>query len=440
MESSPLSCGLIPVVFPPLQVPAQVIQRAPCSEKDMPPLTPNPTRPRGLVLLSHPHVRRCCRDGKDFSDDTSVTPMSPATMNPGFLRADGLIEFDSGLDKRLVDLLVDKPQYNVMLDKESITKRTASSRDKIRVALVDLTGDKICKPGFAGWGSTTPIAGGSTAKIGIVYAAHQFLFDLNEMARIDSIGTAAGLKTMAMGTWSGLTCKPDLTWLVTIDESATPVKAKASENLSKHLKEMVDATFSGFESVSRASELILRLGFEYIASVTWQSGLRHPTREGLWIGNTYTNASFSAKSNPACHSGTNPIFWNGRSSKNPLRNTLIALTALSAGTFFTMLAQRRLVNKSASAEMERLLATGCDFVPSLPGVTVRASKCGLVVLPKTASVQHDAALLEASDRRYVLAVLTTNPSWSAREDFIKDLDRLIRVNNRTDASAGQPKP
>ncbi len=371
------------------------------------------------MLLSHPHVRRTCRDGRTFSSEASSTPMSPATMNPGFLKPDDLIEFDMRLDAKLVDLLVDTPKYAVMLAPESKRTRTPSKGDKIRVALVDLTGDKICKPGYAGWGSTTPIAGGSTVKIAIVYAAHQPLFDLNELARARSIGTAADLKTKAIDTWSGLTCKPDINWLVETDESATPVKAKASANLRKHLKEMVDATFSGV-STSRASELILRLGFEYIASVLWQSGLRHPTREGLWFGNTFKDVSITAKSNPACHTGTNPILW----AKNPLGTTGIALTALSAATFFTLLAQRRLVNESASLEMEGLLRTGCRFIPSISGVTIRATKCGL-----TSTLRHDATLLEAGRRLYVLVCLTTDPAWSARSDFIKDLDRLIKDNN-----------
>src|SRR5262245_29038694 len=65
---------------------------------------------------------------------------------------------------------------------------------------------------------------------------------------------------------------------------------RPSANLTRRLKEMVDRSFSGV-STSRASELILRLGFEFIASVLFQSGLRHPTRGGLWFGNTFKDAA-----------------------------------------------------------------------------------------------------------------------------------------------------
>ncbi|HEX8106520.1 MAG TPA: serine hydrolase [Kofleriaceae bacterium] len=317
-------------------------------------------------------------------------------------------------------LIVDNADYRVMVSSEAVRKRYPSEADKLRVALVDLTGNKLCRPGYAGWGSTWPMPGGSTAKIAIVYAAHQLLFDLAEMARAGGISTAAALKSAAASAWSGLSCKPDVDWLVTIDASTTPVGVAASANLTRHLDEMVDASFSDV-STSRASELILRIGFEYIASLMWQSGLRHPTRAGLWLGNLFMDVSFTAKTSPTCHSGTNPVSWK----QNPLGATGITLTGLSAATYFTLLAQGRLVNPTTSTRIEALLRKGCRFI-SIPGATVRATKCGL-----TSSVRHDAALIENGSRRYVMVVLTKNASWSlnVRDRFLNDLDRLIKDNN-----------
>ena len=388
------------------------------AEEDTPPETPGTTAPKGLVLLSHSHVRRTCPDGKSFTSASSATPMSPATMNPGFLKADDAIEFDTALDAKLVQLILDTPKYKSMLSAESRSTRTAHREDRLRVALVDITGDKICKPGYASWGSTLSMPGGSTPKVLILFAAHQLIFDLNEMARTGSITARADLVSKAATAWSGLTCKPDLNWLVDLDDSGPRVTASASTKLKTHLKEMVTRSFSGV-SVSRASELMLRLGFEYIASVTFQSGLRHPTRAGLWLGNTYLNATVTAKTDARCHRGSNPIVW----SANPLGATGITLTALSAATFFTLLAQRRLVNASASSAMETLLETGCGFV-SLPGITRRATKCGL-----TSSLRYDAVLLEGSGRVYVLVLLVTDPSWADRSAFVADLDRLVKENN-----------
>jgi len=388
------------------------------AEEDTPPETPGVTAPKGLVLLSHSQIRRTCPDGKSFTSASSATTMSPATMNPGFLKADDTIEFDTALDAKLVQLILDTPKYRSMVSAESRSTRAAHREDRLRVALVDITGDKICKPGYASWGSTFSMPGGSTPKVLILFAAHQLILDLNEMARTGSITTRADLTSKAATAWSGLACKPDLNWLVDLDDSGSRVQASASAKLRTHLKEMITRSFSSV-SVSRASELMLRLGFEYIASVAFQSGLRHPTRAGLWLGNTYLNASVAAKTDARCHRGSNPIVW----SANPLGATGITLTALSAATFFTLLAQRRLVNSSASLEMETLLETGCGFV-ALPGITRRATKCGL-----TSSLRYDAVLLEGSGRAYVLVLLVTDPSWADRSAFVADLDRLVKENN-----------
>jgi subtilisin family serine protease len=415
------------------ELPASAWVETPPAPPVIPPLTPVVATPSSLKLVPHSHVRRICTDGKTFSDDASATTMSPPTMNPGFLRADGEIDVDPALQEKLKRLLIDTPEYAVMLTKGSITSETPSSDDKIRVALVDLTGDKICKPRYAGWASTSPLYSASTVKFGVLYAAHQLLFDLNEMARVASIGTAKALIEKAKKIWSSLICKPDLDWLVKFDESASPVKANASDNLNEHLEKMIKAPGKDFS----ASTLILRIGFEYIASLIWQSGLHHPRRKGLWIGNTFQAAPDLKepdwKPDERCHSGSKPTFW----ARNPFGTN--SLTALAAATFFTLLAQRRLVNKTTSDEMETLLKRGC-FLSSIPGVTVRATKCGYL---KHVS-NHDAALIEGPGRLYVLAVLTTDPyfkppppalpnaepvEWPARDRFFNDLDKLIKDNN-----------
>ena len=229
-----------------------------------------------LKCAPHQHVPRTCVDGKSFTSAASPRTMTRSAMNPGFYRArDGFHQFDTVLHAKLQNLLLDTPKYAGMLADESKKKRDASAGDRVRVAVVDLTGDKICKPGYADWGSTFPITGGSTVKISMLYAAHQLLFDLNEMARTGGIKITALLKQKALSeVWSQLICPPDLDWLVEFDDKTGPtVRAKFSKNLALHLNEMVHNAFSN-NSVGRANQLIMRLGFEYIASVLWQSGLR----------------------------------------------------------------------------------------------------------------------------------------------------------------------
>ena len=171
-----------------------------------------------LTCVPHQQVPRTCADGKSFTSAANPTTMTRSAMNPGFFRAsDGFHEFDTVLHAKLQNLLLDTPKYAVMLADESKKTRDPSAGDRVRVGLVDLTGDKICKPGYADWGSTIPITGGSTVKIAILYAAHQSLFDLNEMARTGGLKTTAELKKKANEVWSQLICPPDLDWLVAFE-------------------------------------------------------------------------------------------------------------------------------------------------------------------------------------------------------------------------------
>jgi hypothetical protein len=387
-------------------------------------------------------VPRTCADGKSFTSAASPTTMTRSAMNPGFFRArDGFHEFDTVLNSKLQNLLL-TPKYADMLADESKKRRDGSAGDRVRVAVVDLTGDKICKPGYADWGSTFPITGGSTMKIAMLYAAHQLLFDLNEMARTGDLKTTPDLKKKALSeVWSQLICPPDLDWLVEFDDKKGPtVRAKASKNLDSHLTLMVNRAHSN-SSVASATQLIMRLGFEYIASVLWQSGLRHSRTQGLWVRNTYQQAVISATVDPKCNYKTRYKTPEGERERilwyqDPTDDTEFSLTALSVVTFFTLLAQRRLVNEPASVSMEALLAQGCSYplnqYPPIPGMTIRATKCGL-----TSDVMHVAMLRESAsgNLRYALAVLVRRKDEPGGKtaallySFVKDMDQLIKENN-----------
>lgn len=384
---------------------------------------PDPTTPSGLHLAPHSHVRRTC-SGSTFTSAGSATAMSPSTMDPGFFTSSGALQFDHALDRRLIDLMVDHADYRKFLHADSIRRRWPSDGDRIRVALVDLTGPaKLCRPGYAGWGSTQPMRGSSTAKIAIIYAAHQVVFDLDRMAKAQGCTTAAQLEAFALGTaWSSLTCKPKIRELVDIDASVSPVRVTMKSSLSTSLDQIV----FGSDGNRHASNTLLRLGFEYVGSLLWQSGLRHPDRKGLWMHNTYAVGTEASLFDRACHSGSNPVVWKD----DPLREGGIMLTALSVATFFTLLAQRRLADDATSTAMERLLARGCVMFgavrDALPSNAVRAAKCG------TASgFVHDAVLVEHGKFRYVMVYLTKDLPMSVdlRKQFVRDLDGLIRSNN-----------
>ena len=396
-----------------------------------------------LKCVAHQHFARICKDGKSFVDAASPTTMTRAAMNPGFFRArDGFHEFDTVLDSKLRNLILNNPKYSAMLAGPSKLKGEASPADRLRVAMVDLTGAKICRPGYADCGSKLPITGGSTVKIAMLYAAHQLLFDLNQMARTGGLKTPDELKQKALNeVWSQLICPPDLNWLIEFDRSEPIVQARFSKQLNTHLTLLVDRAHS-FSSVGSAIELIMRLGFEYIASVLWQSGLRHSRTQGLWIRNTFQQAHLKVQVNSRCNYKTRYSTPEGDRERitwyqDPTDDTEFSLTALSVVTFFTLLAQGRLVNKSASFVMETLLAKGCDFplneFTPIPGMKIRATKCGL-----TSDVMHVAMLRESMFSppiTYALAVLVRRnnepegKTMSFLHSFVKDMDRLIRENN-----------
>jgi hypothetical protein len=385
-----------------------------------------PAPPASPVQVPHQHIARNCNSSSTWRSEAASTKMIPANMNPGFILPSDQIRFDKKLDDALIELMVTK--YPSLLAPQSVKERRATQKDKIRVALVDLTGDKICRPGYAGWGSTMLMGGASTAKIIVFYAAHQLLFDLRELARGNSIRKTADLIQKTNEVWTGLICKPDLKWLFAFDESKNPIGIEKSSLLQRHLFNIVN----DIDGTLMASELFLSLGFEYMASVLLQSGLRHPAREGLWAGGTFCTGRRTARPDRRCHAvstagcpkGEDRVIW----TKDPLQVQRIVLTALSVATFFTLLAQGRLVTEPLSMEIEGMLKNACSFIgQALPTGMIRASKCGLA-----GQLMHDGALIANGQRRYVMVFLTLNANLSKtlRGQLISDLDRLIESNNR----------
>ena len=206
--------------------------------------------------------------------------------------------------------------------------------------------------------------------------------------------------------------------LVTVDSTGVSM----SPGLTTALEEIV----FGSDGNRNANNTLLNIGFEYVASLMWQSGLRHPDVKGLWYSNSY-QAPTDVALDPACHRRSNGIvFWTG----DPLKGGGIMLTARSVATFYTLLAQRRLADRDTSIGIERLLKQGCTIGGALraavPTGAVRATKCG------TASgFVHDSALIEHGKVRYVVVYLTKDlpMTKSLRTRLIRDLNGLIVANN-----------
>jgi hypothetical protein len=85
------------------------------------------------------------------------------------------------------------------------------------------------------------------------------------------------------------------------------------------------------------------------------------------------------------------------------------ITALSVATFFTLLAQGRLVDDASSAEITGVLLGGCVSCLFPHGITLEATKCGIFK-----PYMHDCVLAHHSGARYAAAILTEiEATWSS---------------------------
>jgi hypothetical protein len=289
-------------------------------------------------------------------------------------------------------------QFKNYLSDTSNTTPIAS--DRLRVALVDLSGDRIAQPDFAGWGSTVSMYGASCPKILALNAAYQLRMDLRNMATSQSISDGKILENTALQTWKHKSA-PNLEWLFNIR------KWTGNPNTLNFSPEVGDA-FRGIMHNEQAGNLIIKVGFPFIASVTWQSGLFHPRRRGLWLTSSY---------------------GKGQWGNNPIRSVHSAnITALSAATYLTLLAQGRLVDDASSNEMKVWLRGGCVTWLFPESLGLVASKCGI-----WSDYLHDCALIVRGSIRYVVVGLTrTRPSEHLKyTQLFLELDKLIVRNNQT---------
>lgn len=362
--------------------------------------------PKGLICFDHPHIPKQAdqlNPGRFIA--AAESRLIVKNMNPGFIDALDNIVTDrssTGLQTCLTKLLT--TQFQNYLSRDSIQKKSASRSDRIRIGLVDLSGTRLTRPDFAGWGSTVAMYGASVPKILALYAAFQLRRDLRNLAAVKGISAGRILESAAISQWKNRGLRsgfPDLAWLFDIRNKSGNLGA-LDFSVKAH------KVFQGIMHNAEAGELIIRVGFPYIASVTWQAGLFHPNRGGLWLTSSYGKGQW----------GNNPI--RGVQSAN--------VTALSAATYFTLLAQGRLVDDASSAEMKTWLRGGCITKNFPQGLGLVASKCGV-----WSDYWHDCALIIRGSIRYVVVVLSrTKPSeFPKYTQLIHELDKLIVRNNQT---------
>ena len=156
-----------------------------------------------------------------------------------------------------------------------------------------------------------------------------------------------------------------------------------------------------------ASAAIQKVGFPYIASVLWQSGLYDPERGGgLWVGKAY---------------GGQNDYWH----RDPVKNLSHGANARSLATLLTLLAQDRLVDAKSSAEMKEILGNPGLHHKFVRGLDSRPS----TICRKSGSWSHwhgDAAIVTRADKRYVaVALCESDAGERILEDLILQLDDCV---------------
>lgn len=351
------------------------------------------------VKVTHFHVRKFLDpSARALLSDPAPGPMDPARMKPGYVAVAGPAR--QSLQTALTKLVQDK--YAAAI----------APSLHFRLALVDLTEAKHHAPVFAGFSAFNGIAGvegGSLVKILALYALFQLRFDLNTFARLQNIASAATLQTEISKQWAteGFTAVPALNSIFRfVVKAGSPVVADITIDTKIH-----------HNHVARA--MILALGFEYIGSVALQSGLFDETQGGLWL-----NAAYSKPK----------VTWTTSPFPKLERHHV---TALSAATFFTLLAQGRLADQPTSNEIAAVLtrvkcmdAGLLDGINTLPGIAQpSANKCGILTRVFHEAIHVQRQVPSGRKLEYVVALLTQEPPVLDFPTLGIQLDGLIAAAN-----------
>jgi hypothetical protein len=160
-----------------------------------------------------------------------------------------------------------------------------------------------------------------------------------------------------------------------------------------------------------------------MASVIAQSGLWHNRRKGLWLSGDYAGRRW----------GRTPV---GGFSAN--------CNALSLVTFFTLLAQGRLVSQAASNEIKRNLFGGSWMGTSIknalhPKSVTSYSKVGLLnkctawiekdgkkkCKSSITTTRHEAGVIEIEGGKYRFAIAILTTGATSRKTVVESLSKSL---------------
>jgi hypothetical protein len=361
--------------------------------------------------------------------------MTPEVMNPGFLDSTGEAIVNRQLEEGLNDVI--KAIF------------TPEESRRIRAAVVDLTGSKLCRPSFAGFSANTPGDGGSLAKILAIYALLQLRFDVQWLATSEDIRSRTELLDRAHKLWAGAgvprNVHPEAAWLLFLTERpGAPVQVEINWPAGR----LVYCTARNCNWT--ASLLVSKLGIPFITSAVWQAGLLNRVRGGLWLTSGYcqergkpcdtrTDHCMADAREPDCTFPGEML----RSFAQVLPTTPLSphnVTALGVAVFYSLLAQGRLPDGDATGRFADAVDGACTYFwpRSLPNAIRIAAKCGRTVdaANRETELGHDGALV----RRFVTlhndytieyaVVLLTTGIKGKKTKFPRLLDSVDRLIQR----------
>ena len=311
-----------------------------------------------------------------------IVPLHPNNMNPRSLDPWGGPDWAT-TDTRLqssLEALLTEGWFNFLLanGKSGIP----SQCDRVRVALVNLTGSRWFDPALALWGGTYPTEGASIGKVLVVYALFQLRFDLRVLAFLKHVTNPTELRKAARESWRGMLRPEDQPMLDALFGWAAWDGKPDNLDFNERTKVRLRAAIACNDDCAMG-RLMVQVGFSFIGSVAFQSGLWEPLGPGgLWLSATFAGKALVEKKCPPPEScaGVNRS-W----SQDPYRTRKPLFhhnaTALALAKFYTLLSQFRLVDQRSSLEIMYLLGEGCvsgPFHKAIATVAV-ASKCGVLL-------------------------------------------------------------
>lgn len=398
----------------PTMVPATPLEAPPSSEQSE--ASPTPIAQVGGTPLPHmafTHILLESRaDPTGLAMVPGVVPATPAALNTSFYDATvaGTTP-DSGpdgLQQKLTNLINTKRAY------KDVGKNLA-------VSLVDLSGANKFLPKYAGFNDLANFYGASVNKITGLLGVYQLLAEANELLRAQpTITDSAGLENAFTTQWTqaGIEARHHpLVAEILVVRPGSPPTATIHPDLVARLDRISHGNENG-------STPIVLLKFPFIGSTLLAHGLFSPANKGgLWTRQAY---------GPVSYRGRDFSLPNWSAKENPHPTTEVHnINAVSVAQFYTLAAQRRMIDDATSrAVLGHLQTGGCTTLIDVTALFASgqvSTKCG--IFPERASAQwvHNTVHFKetATLREFVVVILTNNATFGIMKDLFNDLVALI---------------